>query len=113
VNIARLLFRSGRVHCARPAVGRGVVLDYGALSARVASLAASLRDRCGIRGGDRVVLWMAFLHLDNSSRHIANQHLHGQMRRLESIPTLEQVLFSNDLDVLLGEVVRRLRQGHG
>jgi hypothetical protein len=45
-------------------------------------------------------------HLDVSSRKIADQHLHGQVRARESLPTVRQVDFSSDLDVLLGEVVR-------
>jgi hypothetical protein len=49
-------------------------------------------------------------HLENSSRNIADQHLHGQIRSSESLPTARQVNFENDLDVLLGEVVRLLRK---
>lgn len=45
-------------------------------------------------------------HLDKSSRKIADQHLHGQVRQSEVLPTAKQVDFSQDLDVLLAEVVR-------
>jgi hypothetical protein len=48
-------------------------------------------------------------HLENSSRNIANQHLHGQIRKSETVPTLAQVNFANDLDVLLAEIVRVLK----
>lgn len=47
--------------------------------------------------------------LQNSLRHIADAHLHVQMRKSETVPTERQVDFRNDLDVLLGEVVRLLR----
>lgn len=50
----------------------------------------------------------SMLHLDNSSRKIADSHLHIQIRKKEILPTKTQVNFSNDLDVLLGEVVRIL-----
>ena len=48
-------------------------------------------------------------HLENSSRKIADQHLHCQIRKSETVPTLTQVNFANDLDVLLAEVVRVLK----
>jgi len=44
--------------------------------------------------------------LEQSSRNIADQHLHCQIRAAETIPTATQINFSNDLDVLLGEIVR-------
>jgi hypothetical protein len=47
-------------------------------------------------------------HLDNSARKVGDAHLHVQMRSKEILPTQTQVNFSNDLDVLLGEVVRVL-----
>lgn len=49
-------------------------------------------------------------HLNISSRNIADQHLHTQIRNSESLPTLTQVDFSNDLDVLLSEIVRLLNK---
>jgi hypothetical protein len=51
----------------------------------------------------------SFQRLDLSSRKIADQHLHLQIRRAESLPSKTQVDFSNDLDVLLAEVARTLR----
>ncbi len=47
--------------------------------------------------------------LNISSRKIADQHLHTQVRNREVLPTITQVDFSNDLDVLLSEIVRILR----
>ena len=48
-------------------------------------------------------------HLAASSRKIADNHLHSQMRKSETTPNPVQVDFSRDLDVLLAEVVRLLR----
>ena len=45
-------------------------------------------------------------HLQNSLRHIADGHLHTQIRRSEVLPTAQQVDFAADLDALLAEVVR-------
>lgn len=45
-------------------------------------------------------------HLENSSRKIADSYLHTKIRNKESLPTKTQVNFSNDLDVLLAEVIR-------
>lgn len=48
----------------------------------------------------------SMLNLNNSSRKISDAYLHTPIRKKESVPTLTQVDFSNDLDVLLSEVVR-------
>jgi hypothetical protein len=48
-------------------------------------------------------------HLQNSARRIGDAHLHVQIRSSESLPTSTQVNFSNDLDVMLAEIVRVLR----
>jgi hypothetical protein len=48
-------------------------------------------------------------HLGTSARKIADQHLHVQIRRSEVVPTIVQVDFSNDLDVLLSEIVRLMK----
>lgn len=48
-------------------------------------------------------------HLENSCRKIADQHLHTQIRQKESLPNRTQVDFSNDIDVLLSEIVRVLK----
>lgn len=42
------------------------------------------------------------------ARKIADGHLHTQVRKSEVLPTRTQVNFSNELDVLLGEIVRVL-----
>jgi hypothetical protein len=52
----------------------------------------------------------SMLNLDNSSRRIADQHLHGQIRSSETLPTARQVDFSPDMDVLLAEIIRVLKQ---
>ncbi len=48
-------------------------------------------------------------HLDQSSRKIADNFLHTKIRKQEVLPNNTQVDFSNDLDVLLAEIVRILR----
>ena len=45
-------------------------------------------------------------HLEDSSRTIADTHLHTPVRKKETLPTKTQVNFSQDLDVLLSEIVR-------
>lgn len=47
-------------------------------------------------------------HLQGSLRNIADSLLHEKVRRKEVLPTASQVDFRQDLDVLLGEVVRVL-----
>ena len=47
--------------------------------------------------------------LNESQRKISDQHLHTQIRRTETLPTIRQVDFSQDIDVLLSEVVRILK----
>jgi hypothetical protein len=49
-------------------------------------------------------------NLENSLRNIADAHLHVQIRKSESLPNVTQVNFSADLDVLLAEIVRLLKQ---
>jgi hypothetical protein len=46
----------------------------------------------------------SMLNLENSSRKIADQHVHGQIRESETLPTARQVDFSPDIDVLLAEI---------
>lgn len=48
-------------------------------------------------------------NLENSSRKIADSHLHTQIRKKEILPNKTQVNFSSDLDVLLAEIVRILK----
>lgn len=45
-------------------------------------------------------------HLENSSRKIADAHLHTQIRSKEVLPNKTQINFANDLDILLSEIVR-------
>jgi hypothetical protein len=47
--------------------------------------------------------------LDGSSRKIADQYLHGQIRNREVLPNETQVDFSPDIDLLLAEVYRVLK----
>ncbi len=47
--------------------------------------------------------------LDKSLRKIADSGLHQQIRKKETLPNKTQVNFSNDLDVLLQEIVRILK----
>ena len=51
----------------------------------------------------------SMLHLQNSLRNIADSHLHLPIRKKETLPNKTQVNFSNDLDVLLAEIVRILK----
>ena len=45
-------------------------------------------------------------HLDESSRMITDSHLHTQIRVTETLPNKTQINFSNDIDMLLAEIVR-------
>jgi hypothetical protein len=47
--------------------------------------------------------------LEESLRTIADRHLHARIRKKEALPNRTQVDFSNDVDVLLEEVVRVLK----
>jgi len=51
----------------------------------------------------------SFEHLENSSRKIADFYLHVPIRKRESLPTRTQVNFSQELDVIIGEIVRILK----
>ncbi|MBL8098334.1 MAG: hypothetical protein JNK81_04090 [Anaerolineales bacterium] len=51
----------------------------------------------------------SMLHLENSSRKIADRHLHSHIRQKENLPVATQVNFANDLDVLLEEIVTILK----
>ncbi|MFH1385119.1 MAG: hypothetical protein ABIH47_09205 [Candidatus Omnitrophota bacterium] len=48
-------------------------------------------------------------HLNNSSRTIADQYLHCQIRKKEALPNKTQINFSNDIDILLSEIIRILK----
>lgn len=47
-------------------------------------------------------------NLQSSLRHVADGHLHVQMRSAEDLPTENQVDFRSSLDALLGEIIRIL-----
>ena len=51
----------------------------------------------------------AMNHLERTCRHIADLHIHTQIRKHDSLPTKSQIEFRADLDLLLGEVVRLLK----
>jgi len=44
--------------------------------------------------------------LDGMARKVADWHLHGQIRKRETLPTAQQVQFAASLDMLLSEIVR-------
>lgn len=48
-------------------------------------------------------------YLEKSCRRIADQHLHCQIREKEVLPNKTQVNFSNNIDILLAEIVRLLK----
>lgn len=49
-------------------------------------------------------------NLENSSRNISDGLLHQVIRKQESVPTLNQVNFSPDIDVLIGEIIRVIEE---
>jgi hypothetical protein len=49
-------------------------------------------------------------HLDKSLRKIADSYLHSHIRKTETLPNNTQVNFSQDIDVLIAEVCRRLKE---
>lgn len=49
-------------------------------------------------------------HLDTSMRKIADSYLHTHIRKSESLPSKTQVNFSQDVDVLITEIIRRLKE---
>lgn len=51
----------------------------------------------------------SMLNLDNSLRNIADNNIHSQVREKEVLPTPTQVDFSQELDLLLSEIVRQLK----
>jgi hypothetical protein len=48
-------------------------------------------------------------HLDKSLRKIADSYLHSHVRNKETLPNNTQVNFSQDLDVLLSEICRKMK----
>lgn len=51
----------------------------------------------------------AMINLDNSLRNIADNNIHSQVRMKEVLPTSNQINFSQELDLLLSEIVRKLK----
>lgn len=51
--------------------------------------------------------------LDGVARKVADWHLHGQLRKSETLPTAQQVRFAASLDMLLSEVVRITQEKGG
>ncbi|MFA5157737.1 MAG: hypothetical protein WC451_00905 [Patescibacteria group bacterium] len=49
-----------------------------------------------------------FERLDKSSRNLADLYLHDQIKKKESMPNATQVNYTNELDLLLGEIVKKL-----
>lgn len=47
--------------------------------------------------------------LQRSLRNIADSHLHGKIRKKETLPSFTQVNFKADLDLLLSEIIRLLK----
>ncbi len=45
-------------------------------------------------------------NLENSSRNISDGILHQKIRRKETLPSKNQINFSPDIDVLIGEIIR-------
>lgn len=50
-------------------------------------------------------------HLNASMKNIADSYLHDPIRKKESLPNGTQVNFSQDMDVLLAEVIRKAQEG--
>jgi hypothetical protein len=48
-------------------------------------------------------------HLENAARKVADAHLHTPIRKSESRPTAQQVNCSQQLDMLLSEIVRIMK----
>ena len=52
----------------------------------------------------------SLLNLEKSFKNIADNHIHSQIKKVETIPNLTQVDFSNDLDVLLSEIIKKIKK---
>lgn len=53
----------------------------------------------------------SMMHLNASMKNIADSYLHDPIRKKESLPNGTQVNFSQDMDVLLAEVIRKAQEG--
>jgi len=49
-------------------------------------------------------------HLNSSMRSIADGYLHSTIRRKENLPNNTQINFSQDIDVLLAEIIRKMQE---
>ncbi|MBO6827949.1 MAG: hypothetical protein JJ876_00150 [Muricauda sp.] len=50
----------------------------------------------------------SFRRLNESMKVIADIHLHGQIRKKEGLPNVNQIDFGPELDLLLGEIISRI-----
>jgi hypothetical protein len=48
-------------------------------------------------------------HLEGAARKVSDGHLHTPIRKSETLPTLQQVYCSPQIDVLLSEIVRIMK----
>jgi hypothetical protein len=48
-------------------------------------------------------------HLEGSSPKVSDGHLHMPIRKSETLPTPQQVWCGQELDALLGEIVRIMK----
>ena len=59
--------------------------------------------------GDSRSFKEAMQHLESASRKVSDGHLHGQIRKRETLPTAQQVWCGQQLDLLLAEIVRIMK----
>jgi hypothetical protein len=71
-----------------------------------ASTYAQAVSNCG--GGKSIK--ESLLHLQQVARNIADSHLHAHMRSREVLPVPQQINFGAELDVLLTEVLRVVKE---
>ena len=60
-------------------------------------------------GGEKSSFSKSMKNLENSSKHISDRLIHSHIKKSETLPTETQINFSQDLDVLLEEIVRILK----
>ena len=51
----------------------------------------------------------SMIHLNDSMRNIADSYLHQSIRKKENAPNDTQVNYSQDVDLLLDEIIRILK----
>lgn len=69
---------------------------------------ASFKEVCSNYAGSRSFK-EAMNNLDKTSRKISDNIMHAQIQRKEVLPNSTQVDFSNNIDLLLGEIIRVLK----